>query len=141
MSSPPSSSPTCVDPAHPAIERIRSYFHAYHHGDSHDYAAQWVYPACLHSGGRWNVVPDAAAMARGNDEYARAQREAGAVAGEILALEGSPVGDDAVLVRGRFARLRADGSRLADAAASYLVVRVADVEPAQWKVAVCLAMS
>lgn len=80
-------------------------------------------------------------MARGNDEYARGQRAAGAVAGEILALEGTAVGDDAVLVRGRFARLRADGSRLADAQASYLVVQVAAAGGTEWKVAVCLAMS
>ncbi len=132
--------PHRLDAAHPAIERIRSYFHAYHHGDSNDYAAQWVYPACLHSGGRWNVVADAAAMARGNDEYARAQRAAGAVGGEILSLEGSAVGDEAVLVRGRFARLRADGSRLEDATASYLVVKVVGAAAVEWKVAVCLAM-
>ncbi len=96
--------------------------------------------ACLHSGGRWNVVADAAAMARGNDEYARAQRAAGAVGGEILSLEGSAVGDEAVLVRGRFARLRADGSRLEDATASYLVVKVVGAAAVEWKVAVCLAM-
>lgn len=63
-----------------------------------------------------------------------------AVGGEILSLEGSAVGDEAVLVRGRFARLRADGSRLEDATASYLVVKVVGAAAVEWKVAVCLAM-
>lgn len=122
-----------------AKERIRSYFFAYHHGDSHDYAAQWTYPAGLFAEGRWIMVPDAATMARSNDEYARAQREAGAVDGEILQLDASAIGPDAALVRGRFARLRADGSRLDEVAASYLVVRLAGLEgAAAWKVATCL---
>lgn len=124
---------------HPATERIRSYFSAYHHGDSSDYAAQWTYPACLHAHGRWSVVADAAAMARNNDEYARTQRAAGVCGGEILALDTTEIGADAALVRGRFARLRADGSRLDEVAASYLVVRLAGQDGATvWKVAVCL---
>ena len=127
---------------HPAIARVRSYFAAYHHGDSHDYASQWTYPACLHSGGRWSVVPDAAAMARGNDDYARAQHAAGATGGEILALDCSPIGAGAALVRGRFARLRADGSRLDEVAANYVVVRLDGLEGDDaWKVAVCLTGS
>ena len=125
---------------HPALERIRSYFAAYHSGDSQAYAAQWTYPACLHSGGHWSVIEDAGAMTRGNDAYARRQREAGAGGGEILALECSAIGEDAALVRGRFARLRADGSRLDEVAASYVVVRLAALEgAAAWKVAVCLS--
>jgi hypothetical protein len=131
-----SAAPTTL---HPATERIRSYFAAYHRGDSVEYAAQWTYPACLHSDGRWSVVPDAATMARNNDDYARAQHAAGAVAGEILALDTTEIGAGAALVRGRFARLRADGSRLDDVAASYLVVRVTGPDgEAAWKVAVCL---
>lgn len=127
---------------HPAIARVRSYFAAYHHGDSNDYAAQWTYPACLHSGGRWSVVPDAATMARGNDDYARAQHAAGATGGEILALECSPIGAGAALVRGRFARLRVDGSRLDEVAANYVVVRLEGLEGDEaWKVAVCLTGS
>jgi hypothetical protein len=132
-----SATPTTA--AHPATERIRAYFSAYHHGDSRDYAAQWTYPAGLYADGRWLTVPDAATMARNNDEYARVQREAGAVGGEILQLEATAIGPDAALVRGRFARLRGDGSRLDEVAASYLVVRLAGLEGAEaWKVAVCL---
>ena len=71
---------------HPAIARIRSYFAAFHEGDSHDYARQWAYPAGLFADGQWVAVPDAAAMARNNDAYARAQREAGVAGGAILAL-------------------------------------------------------
>lgn len=127
------------DTGHPAIARIRSYFDAFHRGDSQDYARQWTYPAGLFADGQWVAVPDAESMARNNDAYARAQREAGAAGGEILALACEDVGVDAALVRGRFSRLRADGSRLEDAAASYLVVRLATPggEPV-WKVAVCL---
>lgn len=130
-----------ADHPHPAIERIRAYFSAYHHGTSLDYAAHWVYPASLFSGGRWSSVADAATMARNNDDYAQAQQAAGAVGGEILGLECTDLGPDAALVRGRFARLRADGSRLADTAASYLVVKVArnDGEAPVWKVAVCVS--
>lgn len=131
--------PTTNDP-HPAIERIRAYFAAYHHGTSLDYAAQWVYPASLFSGGCWSSVADAATMARHNDDYAQAQQAAGAVDGEILGLECTAIGPEAALVRGRFARLRADGSRLADTASSYLVVKVASDRAAPcWKVAVCVS--
>ncbi len=128
------------DTGHPAIARIRSYFAAFHEGDSHDYARQWAYPAGLFADGQWVAVPDAAAMARNNDAYARAQREAGVAGGAILALACEDIGPDAALVRGRFSRSRADGSRLDEAAASYLVVRLAvpGGEPV-WKVAVCLS--
>ena len=90
--------------------------------------------------GQWTAVPDAESMARSNDAYARAQREAGMAGGEVLALACEDLGPDAAMVRGRFSRLRADGSRLADVAASYLVVRVGGdaAGPAAWKVAVCL---
>ena len=90
-----------ADHAHPALERVRAYFAAYHHGGSLDYAAQWVYPASLFSGGSWSSVPDAATMARNNDAYAQAQHAAGAVAGEILGLECTVIGPDSALVRGR----------------------------------------
>jgi hypothetical protein len=127
------------DTGHPAIARIRCYFDAFHHSDSHDYAGQWTYPAGLFADGQWVAVPDATSMARNNDAYARAQREAGVAGGEILALACEDIGADAALVRGRFSRLRADGSRIDEAAASYLVVRLAlpGREPV-WKVAVCL---
>lgn len=134
--------PTTAASDHPATERIRAYFAAYHGGDSDAYAAQWAYPACLHTGGRWLVIADAAAMARNNDAYASAQRAAGACGGEILALDTTEIGADAALVRGRFARLRADGSRLDETAANYLVVRLAAQDgdaAATWKVAACLA--
>jgi hypothetical protein len=132
------SAPT-FDTGHPAITRVRAYFEAFHHGDSHDYARQWVYPAGLFADGQWTAVPDAESMARNNDVYARAQREAGMAGGEVLALACEDLGPDAAMVRGRFSRLRADGGRLADVAASYLVVRVSgdDAGPV-WKVAVCL---
>ncbi len=127
------------DTGHPAIARIRSYFEAFHHGNSHDYASQWVYPASLFADGHWSAVPDAGTMARNNDAYAQAQRDAGMSGGEILALTCEEIGPEAAMVRGRFSRLRADGSRLADVAASYLVVRVAVAGGSPtWKVAVCL---
>jgi hypothetical protein len=127
------------DTGHPAIACIQSYFDAFYHGDSLEYAAQWTYPAGLVADGQWVAVPDAASMARNNDVYARAQREAGVAGGEILALACEDVGADAALVRGRFSRLRADGSRLDETASSSLVVRLDTPggEPA-WKVAVCL---
>ncbi len=132
------SAPT-FDTGHPAIARIRSYFEAFHHGDSLDYARQWAYPAGLFADGQWTAVPDAESMARNNDAYARAQREAGLAGGEILALTCEEIGPEAAMVRGRFSRLRADGSRLADVAASYLVVRVTtSAGTPTWKVAVCL---
>ena len=65
------------DTDHPAIARIRSYFDAFQRGDSPGYARQWTYPAGLFADGRWSTVPDEATMARNNDAYARAQREAG----------------------------------------------------------------
>jgi hypothetical protein len=49
------------DTGHPAIARIRCYFDAFHHSDSHDYAGQWTYPAGLFADGQWVAVPDAAA--------------------------------------------------------------------------------
>jgi hypothetical protein len=133
------SAPT-FDTGHPAIARIRSYFAAFHRGDSLAYARQWSYPAGVLLDGQWNAVPDAETMARDNEAYLRAQRAAGMAGGEILAMTCEDIGPDAALVRARFSRLRADGSRLADAAASYLVVRLATagVEPT-WKVAVCLS--
>ncbi len=84
-------------------------------------------------------MPDAEAMAVNNDAYARAQREAGMSGGEILALDCEEMGPDAAMVRGRFSRLRADGSLLTEVAATYLVLRVsAEGTAPDWKVAVCL---
>ena len=123
--------------SHPAIERIRTYFDAFHRDDSEGYAACWLYPACYWSGGSWSVIPTPADMARNNAAYAKAQRAAGMSGGKIVSLECEPLGVDAALVKGTFTRTATDGTLIATVQAAYTVVRV----DAAWKVAVCVTQS
>ena len=116
------------------MDCIRRYFDAYVAGDSADYAAQWVYPACVWSGGRWTAYPNATACALGNDEYVQAARTAGIVGGRIVMLRVEPTSEDVALVHGVFTRERADGSVAAETEAAYTTVRTA----AGWRVAVCV---
>jgi hypothetical protein len=118
----------------PALERIRHYFMAFLHGDSEAYAAQWVYPACIYSRGRWSALPDAAACRESNELYKRRAREQGVTGGRILELNAHAEGPDAAWVDGRFSREGAAGQVIVEARAAYLVVRHGD----SWRVAVCV---
>jgi hypothetical protein len=116
------------------MDCIRRYFDAYLAADSAAYAAQWVYPACLWSGGRWSAYANATACARGNDEYTQAARAQGIVGGRIVMLRVEPIADDVAVVHGVFTRELADGTVAAEAEAAYTTVRTAD----GWRVAVCI---
>ena len=116
------------------MDCIRRYFDAYLSGDSTDYAAQWVYPACVWSDGRWSAYANRTACARGNDEYLRAARAEGIVGGRIVMLRVEPTSDDVAVVHGVFTRERADGTVAAETEAAYTTVRTA----AGWRVAVCV---
>ena len=118
----------------PALERIREYFAAFLRGDSEAYAAQWVYPAGLFSGGRWRTLPNAAACRESNERYTREAQEQGMIGGRILELTARAEGPAAAWVDGRFSREGAAGRVIAETRASYLVVRTDD----GWRVAVCV---
>jgi hypothetical protein len=116
------------------MDCVRRYFEAFLAGDSHAYAQQWVYPACVWKDGRWSAYPTAAACARGNDDYTFAVRAQGAVGGRIVMLRAEPVTPDVAIVHGVFTRERADGRVLQEVEAAYTTVRTAE----GWRVAVCI---
>jgi hypothetical protein len=116
------------------MDCIRRYFDAYLAGDSAAYAAQWVYPACVWSGGRWSAYANAAACARGNDEYTRKARGDGVVGGRIVMLRVEPTAEDVAVVHAVFERERADGTVAGETETAYTTVRT----EAGWRVAVCI---
>jgi hypothetical protein len=116
------------------MDCIRRYFDAYLAGDSAGYAAQWVYPACVWSGGRWSAYANAAACARGNDEYTRKARGEGIVGGRIVMLRVEPTTEDVAVVHAVFERERADGTVAGETETAYTTVRT----EAGWRVAVCI---
>lgn len=116
------------------MDCIRRYFDAFHADDSAAYAAQWVYPACFWSGGRWSAYADEAACAAGNAAYVREARAQGMTGGRIVMLRVEPLAPGVAIVHGVFTRERADGSVLAEVEAAYTTVQTA----AGWKVAVCV---
>jgi len=120
-----------------AESRVREYFAAFHRGDSEAYARQWVYPACLWSGGRWSSYASPAECAAANAAYERQLRADGMAAGSIVALESTPLTESSVWVRGTFTRERSDGTLLATIRSSYVVVDTAD----GWRIATCLVES
>lgn len=117
-----------------AVDRVREYFAAFQRGDSHAYAAQWVYPACIFSGGEWKALPDPDSCRDSNDRYLRKLREMGVTGGRVLELTAREVGPGAAWVDGRFSREGAAGRVIAEAHAAYLVVRTGDA----WRIAVCV---
>jgi hypothetical protein len=116
------------------MDCIRRYFDAYLAGDSAGYAAQWVYPACVWSGGRWSAYANAAACARANDEYTRKARAEGIVGGRIVMLRVEPTTEDVAVVHAVFERERADGTVAGETETAYTTVRT----EAGWRVAVCI---
>ncbi len=120
-----------------ALDRVREYFAAVQRGDSDAYAAQWVYPACVHADGQWNALLNPAACRESNDRYLADLRNMGVTGGRILELAAREVGPGAAWVDGRFSREGAAGRVIAETRASYLVVRSAD----GWRVAVCVVRS
>jgi len=118
----------------PALQRVREYFAAFLRGDSEAYAAQWVYPACIHAQGRWQAMANPAACRESNDRYLREARDQGMKGGRILELNARAEGRNAAWVDGRFSREGPAGRVIAETRASYLVVRTGD----DWRVAVCV---
>ena len=118
----------------PALERVQEYFAAFLSGDSEAYAAQWTYPACFFSQGRWLALSDAAACQASNDRYLAEARAGGMVSGRIQELSARPEGPRAAWVDGRFSREDAVGRTFGETRASYLVVQTAE----GWRVAVCV---
>ena len=118
----------------PALERVREYFAAFLRGDSEAYAAQWVYPACIFSGGRWTALANPQACRESNEHYTRSARAQGMKGGRILELTARADGRDAAWVDGRFAREGAAGRVIAETRASYLVLHTDE----GWRVAVCI---
>jgi hypothetical protein len=116
------------------MDCIRRYFDAYLAGDSAGYAAQWVYPACVWSGGRWSAYANAAACARANDEYTRKARAESIVGGRIVMLRVEPTSEDVAVVHAVFERERADGAVAGETETAYTTVRT----EAGWRVAVCV---
>jgi hypothetical protein len=116
------------------MDCVRRYFDAYLAGDSTAYAAQWVYPACVWSDGRWSAYLDECACAAGNDAYTARLRLQGIVGGRIVMLRVEPTSADAAVVHGVFTRERADGSVVSEVEAAYTTVRT----DAGWRVAVCI---
>jgi hypothetical protein len=116
------------------MDCIRRYFDAYLAGDSTGYAAQWVYPACVWSGGRWSAYANAAACAQGNDEYTRKARGEGIVGGRVVMLRVEPTTEDVAVVHAVFERERADGTLAGETETAYTTVRT----EAGWRVAVCV---
>jgi len=131
-------SPTENTPAtEAALERIREYFAAAQRGDSEGYAAQWVYPACVYTGGQWQALPNPESCRESNDRYQRELRDMGVSGGRILELAAREIGPGSAWVDGRFSREGAAGRVIAETRASYLVVRTID----GWRVAVCVVRS
>jgi hypothetical protein len=120
-----------------ALDRVREYFAAVQRGDSEAYAAQWVYPACVYTGGQWQALPNPAACRESNDRYLYELRDMGVTGGRILELTAREVGPGAAWVDGRFSREGAAGRVIAETRASYLVLRTGE----GWRVAVCVARS
>jgi hypothetical protein len=118
----------------PALARVREHFAAFLSGDPEAYAAQWVYPACVHADGRWRALLNPAACRESNERYLRELRAQGMLGGRILELTARPEGRHAVWVDGRFSHEAAAGRVLAETRAAYLVVRVGE----DWRVAVCV---
>ena len=118
----------------PALDRVREYFAAFLRGDSEAYAAQWVYPACIFSGGCWTTLVNPQACRESNDRYTHSARVQGMKGGRILELSARAEGRDAAWVDGRFAREGAAGRVIAETRASYLVLRTGE----GWRVAVCV---
>lgn len=116
------------------MDCIRRHFDAFHADDAAAYAAQWVYPACFWSGGRWSAYADEAACAAGNGAYVREARAQGMTGGRIVMLRVEPLAPGVAIVHGVFTRERADGSVLAEVEAAYTTVQT----EAGWKVAVCV---
>ena len=117
-----------------ALDCVREYFAAFQRGDSPGYAAQWVYPACIYSKGRWQALLNAQACRESNERYVRDAREQGMKGGRVLELSARAEGPDAAWVDGRFSREGAAGRVIAETRASYLVVRTGD----GWRIAVCV---
>ena len=117
-----------------ALERVREYFAAFQRGDSPGYAAQWVYPACIYSGGRWQALLNPQACRESNDRHLREARAQGMAGGRILELSARAEGPDAAWVDGRFSREGAAGRVISETRASYLVVRSGE----DWRIAVCV---
>jgi hypothetical protein len=131
----PSTDPIATTPAtEAALERVREYFAAVQRGDSEAYAAQWVYPACVHAGGQWQTLPNPEACRESNDRYLRELKDMGVTGGRILELTAREVGSGAAWVDGRFSREGAAGRVIAEVRSSYLVVRTGE----GWRVAVCV---
>lgn len=116
------------------MDCVRRYFEAYLAGDSAAYAAQWVYPACAWSDGRWSAYLDERACAAGNDAYTSRLRQQGIVGGRIVMLRVEPTSADAAVVHGVFTRERADGTVVSEVEAAYTTVHT----EAGWRVAVCI---
>jgi hypothetical protein len=120
-----------------ALERVREYFATVQRGDSEAYAAQWIYPACVYTGGQWQALLNPAACRESNARYLADLRDMGVTGGRILELAAREAGPGAVWVDGRFSREAAAGRVIAETRASYLVVRSGDA----WRVAVCVVRS
>lgn len=117
-----------------ALDCVRWHFDAFLRGDSDAYAAMWVYPACVYSGGRWRALASPQACRESSERYLREAREQGVTGGRILELGVRAEGRSAAWVDGRFSREGAAGRVIAETRASYLVVRAGDA----WRVAVCV---
>jgi hypothetical protein len=118
----------------PALDRVRENFAAFLRGDSEACAGQWVYPACMHSRGRWQALLNPASCRESNDLSLREARDQGMTGGRILELSARAEGPGAVWVDGRFSREGAAGRVIAETRASYLVVQVVE----GWRIAVCV---
>lgn len=118
----------------PALERVREYFAASLGGEHEAYAAQWVYPACVYSQGRWQTLLNPQACRESNERYQDEARRQGMTGGRILELSARPEGRGAAWVDGRFSREGAAGRVIAELRAGYLVVKSGD----DWRIAVCV---
>jgi len=118
----------------PALERVREYFAASLRGEHEAYAAQWVYPACIYSQGRWQTLPNPQACRESNERYMNDARKQGMTGGRILELSVRAEGRGAAWVDGRFSREGAAGRVIAELRAGYLVVKSGD----DWRIAVCV---
>jgi hypothetical protein len=134
---PAAGGPAAEDEVQGPLECVRRYFEAFHAGDGAAYAAQWVYPACVWSDGRWTAFATPAACASGIDAHVQSARARGMAGGRILMLRVEPMAQDVAVVHGLFTRDRADGSVLHEVEAAYTTVRTAD----GWRVAVCVVKS
>jgi hypothetical protein len=102
-------------------------------GDTAAFVAEWVYPACIFSDGRWAAQADEAALAAWLAARRRADERRGMPGGRIALLRADTVGARVALVYALIERdPAAAGSTESELAC--LVVRTAP----GWKVAVAL---